>query len=609
MYTSHYGLNNKPFQISSDVAFMWLGEKHKEALSTLRYGILDNKGFLLLTGDVGTGKTTLINTLIGSLDNDVIYASVPDPSLEKLDFFNYIGAAFDIGCEFESKGKFLSSFSQFLNKAYENNQKVLLIIDEAQLLTQELLEEIRLLSNIVTKDSNPLLNIFLVGQYEFNALIRRPENRAIAQRITLNYYIEPLTAAETGEYIRHRLKIAGSTEKIFNASAIKAIYAFSNGFPRKINIICDHCLMSGYAEEKKLITSSIVRDSAQDLQIPEDRIGPHDKVDSTTQQDNVLKPDTADQLSVSSNQRRPSAQLFQFSKAMKAPFVWSVGGLLFIVFASIVFSFSFLYYTNTTYKEATSYLTSIQGQIGVSRLESSVKNIPPPSQNNPVVIASNKPPKPLSAPGATLPANTSISAPEAEQTSTATVVLSENVEESNGSPQSVAADTQAVLAEQIKIAAADEEEVVDKPLIVEQPKVPPVALAGITATHLSDKAAEKTIVPLPEEMLVIRFKYDSNLFSVADIERMKEFARVLKSHPEAAVNISGYTDSTGDAVYNRKLSEFRANMVKSFLMGQDLPPEQMRAQGFGNKNPVDTNGTESGRMMNRRVEIRVVVNS
>jgi len=172
---------------------MWLGENHKEALATLRYGILDNKGFLLLTGDVGTGKTTLINTLIGSLSKDVIYASVPDPSLDKMDFFNYIAAAFGLGGDFATKGKFLSSFTSFLHKAYENNKKVLLIIDESQLLTQELLEEVRLLSNIVTRDSNPLLNIFFVGQYEFNELLRRPENRAIAQRLTLNYYIEPLT--------------------------------------------------------------------------------------------------------------------------------------------------------------------------------------------------------------------------------------------------------------------------------------------------------------------------------------------------------------------------------------------------------------------------------
>jgi type II secretory pathway predicted ATPase ExeA len=271
MYTTYYKLKIKPFQLSSDAGFIWLGEKHKEALATLRYGILDNKGFLLLTGDVGTGKTTLINALIASLSNDVIYASVPDPSLDKLDFFNYIAAAFGISGEFESKGKFLASFSRFLHKAYENKKKVLLIIDESQLMTQNLLEEIRLLSNIVTKDSSPLLNIFLVGQYEFNETIRRPENRAVAQRLTLNYYIEPLTIEETGEYIQHRLRIAGTTEKIFNASAVKAIYNFSEGFPRKINVICDHCLMCGYAENQKIITSSIVKKSAKNLRIPEHR--------------------------------------------------------------------------------------------------------------------------------------------------------------------------------------------------------------------------------------------------------------------------------------------------------------------------------------------------
>ncbi len=131
MYTAHYDLKRKPFQISSDSTFMWLGENHKEALATLRYGILDNKGFLLLTGDVGTGKTTLINALIGSLSSDVIYASVPDPNLEKIDFFNYIAAAFGLGREFDSKGKFLASFTSFLHRSYENNKKVLLIIDES----------------------------------------------------------------------------------------------------------------------------------------------------------------------------------------------------------------------------------------------------------------------------------------------------------------------------------------------------------------------------------------------------------------------------------------------------------------------------------------------
>ena len=170
MYTSFYKLKIKPFQLSSDPDFMWLGKQHKEALATLKYGILHNQGFLLLTGDVGTGKTTLIHALIQSLTHDIICTSVPDPSLSKLDFFNYIAASFGIEQEFSSKGTFLVQFRKFLLDAYDNKKKVLLIIDESQLLTQELLEEIRLLSNI-EKTNTKLINIFFIGQNELIKII------------------------------------------------------------------------------------------------------------------------------------------------------------------------------------------------------------------------------------------------------------------------------------------------------------------------------------------------------------------------------------------------------------------------------------------------------
>ena len=189
MYTSFYELNAKPFQISSDPDYMWFGEKHKEALATLKYGVLDNKGFLLLTGDVGTGKTTLINALIQSLSDDIVCTTVPDPSLSKLDFFNYIASSFGIVQEFLTKGSFLVGFRKFLLDANEDNKKVLLIIDESQLLTQELLEEIRLLSNIEKTDTK-LINIFFVGQNEFNEIVNKEQKRAVRQRLTLNFNIE-----------------------------------------------------------------------------------------------------------------------------------------------------------------------------------------------------------------------------------------------------------------------------------------------------------------------------------------------------------------------------------------------------------------------------------
>ncbi|SHO46486.1 AAA family ATPase [Desulfopila aestuarii] len=268
MYTSYFNLDIKPFQIASDPKFIWLGEKHKEALATLTYGVLDNKGFMLLTGDVGTGKTTLINALIKGLSEDVLYASVPDPRLELNDLLNYIANSFGIRKNFKSKGKFLIYFSEFLARCHQNKKQVLLLIDEAQLLTQDLLEEIRLLSNI-QKDGLNLLNIFFVGQDEFNEILERPENRAVAQRLTLNYHLKPLTDLETEEYIKHRLSVAGANRQIFDAEAFMEIHRYSGGFPRRINILCDHCLLTGFVREQRVIGADVVRNCAHELKIPQ----------------------------------------------------------------------------------------------------------------------------------------------------------------------------------------------------------------------------------------------------------------------------------------------------------------------------------------------------
>ncbi len=592
MYTAYYGLKIKPFQISSDSKFMWLGEKHREALATLRYGILDNKGFLLLTGDVGTGKTTLINVLIGSLGNDVIYASVPDPSLDKMDFFNYIAAAFGLAGDFDSKGKFLASFSRFLHKAYENNKKVLLIIDESQLLTQELLEETRLLSNIVTKDSNPLLNIFFVGQYEFNELIRRPENRAIAQRLTLNYYIEPLTVEETGEYIRHRLKIAGTTEKIFNTSAVKLIHASSGGFPRKINIICDHCLMSGYAEEKKTITSAIVKESITELQIPERRRDQNPDSQSVDQHADSVRP-------VSSESLKQTSRL---------PFLRSIIGLLFVLVLLVSFSFVFLYYTNVRYQEAADRFLEIQEKLSfspksssgkVNQAEIQVKSVLPDNKDEAKAIVA--PDHQLAAQGVTS------SAEKIKPTISDTTTPRERNKDVDVMSKSSENDIQAEVIQPEKTSSGVLDEQENNNVQISEVVAEKTLPVSATLTNDSAKPTAASLnLPFPDETLVIRFKYDSNVFSEEDVERMKSFAQALKDYPEAIVDITGYTDSTGDAAYNRKLSEFRASMVKSFLMGQNLPPDKIKVEGLGNENPVASNNTAQGRMLNRRVEVRAI---
>ncbi|UCF94604.1 MAG: OmpA family protein, partial [Desulfobacterales bacterium] len=206
------------------------------------------------------------NALLDSLGDDVIVATVFDPSLDRLEFFNFIAHAFNMSDKFNSKADFLILFSKFLFKNHALHKHVVLIIDEAQRLTNELLEEIRLLSNIEKQDTK-LLTIFFVGQTEFNNVILKVENRALRQRITLNYTLDPLTEEEIGQYIRYRLWRAGSVEKIFTPGAIRAIFAFSAGYPRLINIICDHALLTGYVQGKKTINEAIVKECAEDLVI------------------------------------------------------------------------------------------------------------------------------------------------------------------------------------------------------------------------------------------------------------------------------------------------------------------------------------------------------
>jgi general secretion pathway protein A len=264
MYLSHYNLKEKPFQISTDPKFIWFGEKHKEALAVLEYGVIDNKGFLLITGDVGTGKTTLINALLKRLGNDVIVANITNPILEELDFFNIVANEFNINKHFSNKSDFLIHFGRFLKECYTKKKKVILVIDEAHKLGQDLLEQIRLFSNIERQDTK-LINIFFVGQNEFIDIISDQQNRALRQRISINYHLEPLNESEIKAYILQRLNVAGLKENIFNDHSISEIMAFSNGYPRLINIICDHALLTGYVKEVKTIDEEIIRECANAL--------------------------------------------------------------------------------------------------------------------------------------------------------------------------------------------------------------------------------------------------------------------------------------------------------------------------------------------------------
>jgi type II secretory pathway predicted ATPase ExeA len=269
MYLKHYNLTLKPFEISPDPKFLWLGEKHEEALAAMKYGILNNKGFISLTGDVGTGKTTLVNALANSLGDNIIFAQVSDPSLGQLDFLNLTADAFKMNKKFSTKGDFLSHLKHFLNDANVHHKEVVLLIEEAQRFDPERLEEVRLISNIEEPDKK-LINIVFVGQTEFNSILKK--NKALRQRIAIIHNLEPLHEIETEQYVIHRLKIAGSERQIFSPEAFREIYSFSKGNPRLINIICDLALLTGYAQDERIIGPEIIRECAENYSIPKQQI-------------------------------------------------------------------------------------------------------------------------------------------------------------------------------------------------------------------------------------------------------------------------------------------------------------------------------------------------
>ena len=267
MYRKFYGFKEKPFEITPDPSYVYLSEAHREGLSYLQYAIQERKGFSVIVGDAGTGKTTLVHKLLSNLDGDVRTCYVFNPMIEKVDFLNYI--CHDLGIptdELKTRGQSLSALHNYLLGCFTRNEKVFLIVDEAQSLTPDLLHEVRLLTNLETAKYK-LLHVVLLGQPELNDILNKSEFRPLKQRITVRYNLRPLTHREVREYINFRLKRAGSRNLVlFDPGAIKAIYKYSGGIPRLINILCDNALLTGFSEDKNRIDKSLIQKTIRDME-------------------------------------------------------------------------------------------------------------------------------------------------------------------------------------------------------------------------------------------------------------------------------------------------------------------------------------------------------
>lgn len=266
MYLSHYNLSAMPFQISTDPHFLYLSSDHKEALANLKYGLQAGNGYVVLIGAVGTGKTTLVNALVETLDENVYLAVINHPKMEPVEFLSFVARSFDPNVRLNSKADCLHFFKQFLQNAHAEDKNVLLIIDEAHRLSDDLLEEIRLLSNM-EQTGTKLIQIFFVGQTELKRRLLSSPCRALRQRITLFYHLQPLSEEETGHYIRHRLTVAGAATAPFTPRAIHAIYRYSGGYPRRINRLCDRALLTGYVQARVTIGATTIHECAREINL------------------------------------------------------------------------------------------------------------------------------------------------------------------------------------------------------------------------------------------------------------------------------------------------------------------------------------------------------
>jgi general secretion pathway protein A len=267
MYTSFFGLREKPFAITPDPRYLYLSERHAEALAHLLYGINEAGGFIQLTGEVGTGKTTVIRSLLEQLPGHADVALILNPRVTPAEFLLTICEELHIPVPEAGRGStktLMDLIGRQLLDTHARGRRVVLIVDEAQNLSTQTLEQVRLLTNLETATAK-LLQIILIGQPELRALLDQPELRQLAQRITGRYHLDPLSAEESSGYVKHRMRVAGATAEVFTPSALREIHRLSGGIPRVINVICDRALLGAFTQEDHRAGAALVRQAASEV--------------------------------------------------------------------------------------------------------------------------------------------------------------------------------------------------------------------------------------------------------------------------------------------------------------------------------------------------------
>jgi general secretion pathway protein A len=577
LYQSHFKLRHRPFDISPDPDYLWLGEKHREGLATLKYGILENKSFVLITGDIGTGKTALIRALEQEIEAHVVAITIPDPRLSPLEFYNVVSNELGFGRTFENKGAFLIEFKRWVLKTAADQRRLLMIIDEAHRLTSGLLEEIRLLSNI-DFGNQVVISTFLVGQLELKELILRPENRALRQRISLSYELQPFTLEETEQYVAHRLRVAGAQHAIFTSDAIRVIHADSKGYPRLINIICDHALVTGFARGLHSIGPQVIRECSRELRIT---IG---------ERAAVLQTAAHLEIPAKAAPKAASPGVPPEPARMRAPPEADDDGDVVPAFAprsrqrrqrgyrvlgaGVLCALAALLVWGDLRDAFRSYVI---GHQGVEATQS------------------------IGAAGKADDSNTGRAPPATE--------LEPRREPGEGggrvNPGAVASAPERAAPEPPVEPPAHpqvERNVSDPPppLVLSPAPAVQTPEAGAPAPDTGSGDARKPDTIAAKEF-TLTFDGNSTGLSDAAEDTLTDVAVLLKTAPRTRAVIEWHTDATGDASSNRVIAYARAASVRDYLLDQGIEPRRLKVSAYG----ADSNGSPDGRRRNSPVVIRI----
>ncbi|HVO83870.1 MAG TPA: AAA family ATPase [Syntrophobacteria bacterium] len=276
MYLDYFNLTESPFQTSADPKFLWVGKPHQHVLSALENSLLENQGVFVVTGDIGTGKTALIHAFVKSLGSKTFRAILSYPRVGKLEFFNFLAGSFHFPIRFDTEAEFFRYFTSFLRIACKFSYRVILIIDEADKLSDdifdqilyftnfEMLEEVKMLAYYIRKYKKPI-NIYLVGRTDLNEILRRKKFTILKHKLSHHLHLRPLTESETAQYIAHRLQVAGVTGTLFTKTATHMVFLYSRGYPRVINTLCGNALLHAHAKKRKRIEARLVEECAHHL--------------------------------------------------------------------------------------------------------------------------------------------------------------------------------------------------------------------------------------------------------------------------------------------------------------------------------------------------------